>query len=232
MKKKELYLGLIILFVIIAGVMALVELNSAYKLPGRFVFEGDSITDPTILGGNKPGSWPALLANSTGIFSRGEFNNIAISGDSIANILSTNEYENQARSHRPIKEGDVSYYFIFAGTNDFDINGSPTQVANTYYYAKQLWAKAKADGFKVVVLTMLPSDPLMYSAREEARPLYNAYLASNAPLYDYLVRTDLLFLNPDGTYKGQYLYSADHLHPNDAGNQLIANAVKNVLNKK
>jgi len=186
------------------------NLLSAINASTRYVYEGDSITEYT---GSK---WPEQLAILDGRVGIGKQYNVAISGETAQSMVS--QYATQVAIHKPTKTGDDCYFLILAGTNDWFYSRTAAQI---YGDLKTLWASARADGFKVVAMTIMPAT---FSGYEGGAAAVNPLILSDPSLYDYMVRTDLVLPDPTDTD-----LIADGLHPTTAGQILIAKEVSRVL---
>src|SRR2546423_3552607 len=176
-----------------------------------FIFEGDSHSD--VAG---TGIWPTLLQSSFGFFNRETEYTFAMSGDTVANMLT--EDASQAGSV-PTSTVQESYYFLFAGANDL---GAGTDATTIYNNLKTLWAANRSRGSEVVAFTLTPR--LDGTAIDNQRIALNALIRSDPTLYNYLVQPDLYFPNTDDSS----LYTATaHLTP--LGNQILAQHVAAVI---
>lgn len=126
-------------------------------------------------------------------------------------------YAIKVSPHKPIKKNDDAYLFIWAGTNDIANDNSSSVVYNNL---KSEWSQAKAEGFKVVAFTIMPRGTLTPS-QEIQRVNTNNLILSNSSLYDYLIRTDLIFPTSADT---TYFYS-DAVHLNYNGSNFLANYI-------
>jgi lysophospholipase L1-like esterase len=94
---------------------------------------------------------------------------------------------------------------------------------------RQLIARAHARGLKIYAATLLPYEgttfPGYFTAEGETiRQAFNQWLRSSKE-YDGIIDFDAVMRDPQQPSKMQARYdSGDHLHPNDAGYQAMANA--------
>jgi hypothetical protein len=116
-------------------------------------------------------------------------------------------------------------YILVAGTNDY----RKAEISNDQIMAalQALWAKARADGFKVVASTVGPyTNPLAAWAPsfEAKRQDLNARIRASAPEYDALIDLDRLFPNALDT---TMLY--DRLHFAPLGNSVVLDEAARIL---
>jgi hypothetical protein len=173
------------------------------KLPGD---DGNGISCVVVMGGGF-GSWAG--PETTG----GSISNLVLT--SPQSFTSTQKA--QARENIGLDQID--------NTSDAD---KPVSTAQAAARKKQMWAKARAAGMRVTVMTQPMHDfgtgGIVEVEQRQSR--LNALTMSDSSLYDYLVPLHIIL--PDDT-----VYPAtpvtDTLHFNDAGNVVIADAVARVL---
>lgn len=183
----------------------------------QYLYEGDSITD-TVKG--YPFDWPAQLVKLSPSAAKTPQINVAYTGDTIEWMLG--QYDSQVHPYAPTKSTQNFFFFVLAGTNDAFYGRNETQI---YTDLKTEWAKARADGFKVVAFTITRSiDP----KRDTTLVKVNKMIKADTTKYDYLVKTDELLPDPTNTL----LWQRDALHPNIAGSKMIAQEVLNVIGLK
>jgi lysophospholipase L1-like esterase len=182
-----------------------------------WVYEGDSITDVSVLGNAY--NYPYQLTRiNTGIANTKQVN-VATSGDQV--LLMLNEYDLQVKPQKP-QDNTKNYAFaLMAGTNDAAAGRGSVQIYNDL---KTEWGKARADGFKVIAFCITRST---YDFRDTVAINVNKLIVADKTRYDYLIRTDLVL--PDPADKN-YFY--DGLHPTKLGSLLIAEEVINICKKK
>lgn len=188
------------------------------------VFEGDSLTSA-----QAGPSWPSKLSSMDPFFLDMEFYNYGFGGDVILpsayhpGMLA--DYYAEGEQHKKILDSEDAYYFIYAGTNDIAQSKSAVEM---YQEIKKVWSAAREDGFKVVAFTVHPlslSHPGIDQTKEAERIAFNDLVSSDPSLYDYLVRPDVLFDDPnDLTY-----YNSDGIHFNNGGREKLAEEVANVV---
>lgn len=189
----------------------------------RTVFEGDSITGTCF----NSTMWPSYFASSTyvasssPILARATPYNYGACSDTVLSMQT--EYATQGHTVRPVKSSDEAYFFLLGGTNDIYLN-SPTS-AQLFGYITNVLGQARADGFKVVAMTIMPSilfNPTMETTRLEV----NQMILNNPQLFDYIIDTAKILPNFSDTR-----YFSDGTHPTALGSLLIANAVAKAMGK-
>lgn len=181
----------------------------------RFIFEGDSISNPSNLG-----LWPSYLPTTGGFFARpATFVYSAQDADTAAGMAADRATEVTPYMPRT-GSGDEVWYFLYVGTNDIDAG---TSAATIYAALQAEWAAVKAAGAKVVAFTIMPSTS--HDATESAvRVALNALILSDPTLYDFMCRPDMWF--PDATDTLNFL---DGKHLTAAGNRTFAHYVAQTL---
>ena len=178
-------------------------------------YEGDSIVSQ----GNP--TWPNYIATyDPHLAKAGNVVNYGQSGDRMVSMVG--EYATQAHLNRPTKPTDEGWFFLHGGGNDL-VDG--TSGATVYGYLQSIWASARADGYKVVAMTITPRG---FTAPQEAqRQILNNLILSDPTQYDYVIRPDVLLNDPSNA---NYYY--DTTHPTVLGAQLIAQLVATTINAK
>lgn len=141
------------------AVISLEPVSGYYGKECSFIFEGDSITEGTVIGGYKYSDVFAQLSFAKG---RGSVYNFAVGGSFIVSGTPNinDRYATSVRPLRPASKGgsgqETVYLFIMIGTNDLDIrygNKTDEQVIQAITAYCQT---AMTDGFTVVLQTILP----------------------------------------------------------------------------
>jgi lysophospholipase L1-like esterase len=160
--------------------------------------------------------WHVLDGLKPNAFVRG----VGAGGDRAQWVLNGGQYEGQTRPWRPSKAIPNAVACIWLGTNDI-ANGATA--AATYDRLKQLWAKARADGFKVCAFAVLKRDDVSAGINDEIVVL-NGLIESDPTLYDFYADFYTFFADPanNPTY-------TDGLHPTIDGNQWIAEQLDAIL---
>lgn len=173
----------------------------------KLVVEGDSMTAVAI-----EDKWPKMLTGRVNV------PNFAWGGDRVAYM--EGEYVTEAHILKPTP-GEDAWFALWAGTNDL-IHGNES-AAQIFAHIKKIWTMARADGYKVLAFTVLPSTKIT-PIREGVRLHLNSYIAASYRNYDALVRPDIIFPKVTSTY-----FYTDGVHLNQAGQKKIAAAVMAAL---
>ncbi|KAF2841529.1 hypothetical protein M501DRAFT_970115 [Patellaria atrata CBS 101060] len=213
----------------ISAVQALVPTTTS-----SLIILGDSITDGRGSDDDKNNRWPDLLLarmQSNGI-TNVAINNQAAGGNAVLSgglgptLMS--RYQRDALT-RP----NVKYVMIFEGVNDLGNGPTSTQGANQLADQltnafKTIAADAHKLGYKVfaATITQFTGNGQSYGnpAREAARQRVNNWILTSGT-FDAVIDFAKILGNPsnpsilDSKYDG-----GDHLHPNVAGYQAVANA--------
>jgi lysophospholipase L1-like esterase len=127
------------------------------------------------------------------------------------------------------KETGVRTVITDLGINDIWMSDdSATAIITTL---RQLNAQLKARGVRSVLATLAPYEgmggPGVWTPEKDAtRNAVNAWLRTHCNEFDGLIDFDKVLRDPANPAQLlPSLDSGDHIHPNDAGNQLMANAV-------
>lgn len=190
---------------------------------------GDSITDGTRSTPDTNNRWPNHLATrlaarniKMGVLNLGIAGNRVLIDGAGVNAL--------ARFDRDVLvQPGVTHVVVLEGINDIGMaRGSPLPTpADIIAGHEQLVARARTRGLKIYVGTLTPFEGAFYwTAEGEAkRNAVNEWIRSNR-LYDGVVDFDAVLRDPNNPTRVLPQYdSGDHLHPNDAGYQAMANAV-------
>jgi lysophospholipase L1-like esterase len=216
-----------------------VTVRSAPTL-GTVVAFGDSITDGFMSTVGANARWPNDLARRLEAL-HGPALSVADEGISGNRVLNDSEccgVNALARLQRDVlDQAGVRDVILLEGINDFGFSALPpdpltnpnTDVSAGQVIAgyKQIIARAHARGLRIFGATLTPFKGAGYytAAGEQKREAVNAWIRTSGAFggvidFDKVVRSpdDPLVINP--AYD-----SGDHLHPNDAGYQAMANAV-------
>jgi lysophospholipase L1-like esterase len=131
----------------------------------------------------------------------------------------------------------VREVIVLEGINDFGFSAVPpnpvinpvTDVSAAQVIAgyQQLIARAHARGLKIFGATLLPFKGAGYytAAGEAKREAVNTWILTSGA-FDGVIDFDKLMRDPSNPLVMNPAYdSGDHLHPNDAGYQVMANAI-------
>jgi lysophospholipase L1-like esterase len=198
---------------------------------------GDSITDGQASTANGNRRWPDMLARRLQL-ELGVAGNIGVANRGIsANSLLTDYPTAMLAGRRGLERFDrdvlatsgVRWVIVLIGINDIVYsNGSrPIPVQNLIAGHQQLVSRARARGLRAIGATLTPFEGQAYytAPRESVRRSFNDWLRS-AGAYDAVVDFDLVLRDPARPTRLRAAYdSGDHLHPNNAGYQAMAQAV-------
>jgi len=210
------------------------------RVSGTVVAFGDSITDgfQSTVGANT--RWPNDLARRLNAL-HGRTLSVAdegISGNRVLNDALCCGVNAEARFERDaLDQPGVRDIIVLEGINDFGFSAVPpnpvidpvTDVSASQVIAgyQQLIAQAHARGLKIFGGTLLPFKGAGYytAAGEAKREAVNAWIRTSGA-FDGVIDFDKLMGDPaDPLTLNPAWDSGDHLHPNDAGYQAMANAI-------
>lgn len=193
---------------------------------GTVVTLGDPITDGAH---STPGAnrrWPDRLSDRL----HGQLGvlNAGISGNRLLLDGGTAGRNALARlADDVLTSGDVRTLIVLEGINDIQQNPHQTDPALIVSALRQIVAQAKARGIRVIGGTLTPFkgwkvyDPTL----ERTRQAVNSFIRTSG-VYDGVVDFDAAVRDPADPLAMLPAYdSGDHLHPNDAGYQRMADAV-------
>jgi lysophospholipase L1-like esterase len=203
---------------------------------GTIVAFGDSITDG--VGSDVDGNdrWPNDLARRIlgqsqypqyGVLDEGISGNRVVSDDFNGTAGSgTGGIAAVARADRDVfAQSNVRTLIILEGINDIKSGATADQVISGL---EQIAAQAHAYGIRVIVGTITPFGGYSgYTAAYEAvREDVNSFIRGNGGVFDGVVDFDATIRDPSNPTAMLAAYdSGDHLHPNAAGYQAMANAI-------
>jgi len=229
-------------------------LVSAVLVPGRsgqrvVVAFGDSITDGDGSTVDADRNWPSDLARRLNQHSAsGEVAvvNAGIAGNRLladAPGISVLGGSGLSRFERDVlKVPGVTHVIVLDGINDLGFPGATlhghslapaTQIrtaSDLIGAYRQLIARAHARGLKVIGATLTPFEgvdvPGYYSeSKEAARQAVNSWIRTRGN-FDAVIDFDAVLRDADHPGRMQARFaSPDHLHPNDAGYQAMADAI-------
>jgi lysophospholipase L1-like esterase len=199
---------------------------------------GDSITDGFASTVDTNRRWPNLLA--VRLQARPQYRHVAVLNQGISgnrtlfDLIGPNA---QARLDRDVLNAPgARWLIVLEGINNIGIPGAfglaSQQVSAEDIIAghQQIIARARERGLKVYGGTLTPFEgttfPGYYTAAGEAkRQAVNAWIR-NSRAFDAVIDFDKAIRDPANPGRMLPAYdSGDHLHPNDAGYQAMANAV-------
>ncbi|MFC5510239.1 SGNH/GDSL hydrolase family protein [Massilia jejuensis] len=198
---------------------------------------GDSLTDGQGSTSNANRRWPDYLArrlpSALGAAGRIGVVNRGISGNSMLT-----DYPNAllaghaalARFDRDVlATSGVRHLIALIGINDicYSPGSNPIPVEELIAGYRQLIARAQARDITIIGATLPPFEGFSYytAARERVRRAVNDWMRAGAE-FDALLDTEAALRDPARPSRLLPVYdSGDHLHPNDAGYQAVADAV-------
>jgi lysophospholipase L1-like esterase len=201
---------------------------------GAIVTFGDSITDGYNSTPDTNNRWPDHLARRL-MAAGGKIGvlNLGIDGNRVLNEIAGPAA--LARFDRDVLGAPgVTHVFVLEGINDMGISsllndGSRPTPEQLIAGHRQLIARAHAKGLRIFASTLLPYEgttiPGYFNQEgEKIRQAFNEWMRTGKE-YDGIVDFDQVMRDPShpGRMLPQY-DSGDHLHPNDAGYQAMANA--------
>jgi lysophospholipase L1-like esterase len=220
-----------------------VDVQASPASPAGVVAFGDSITDgyQSTVGANA--RWPNDLARR--FLAAGQNRAVAdegISGNRVLNDSACFGVNAQSRFFRDVAErSGARYVIMLEGINDIGFSQDPDSgctAPNTDVSAAQIIAgyrhiiaAAHAAGLRIFGATLTPfQGSAYYSAAGEAkRETVNQWIRTSHA-FDGVIDFDQAVRDPASPLQIRAAYdSGDHLHPNDAGYQAMANAINLAL---
>jgi lysophospholipase L1-like esterase len=197
---------------------------------GTLVTFGDSITDGAGSSSNANNRYPDYLARRLVAASGGPklgVVNAGIGGNRVLNDAgNTSGYSALHRFSRDaLGQPAVKDVILLEGIND--IRGTSVTSASLIDAYKTLISQAHGAGVAIFGATILPCGGAsgMTSANESVRTAVNNWIRTSGA-FDGVVDFDAAIRDPNDHTKMQAAYDhGDHLHPNNAGYQAMANAV-------
>jgi lysophospholipase L1-like esterase len=194
---------------------------------------GDSITDGTASTPNADRNWPSQLAvrlarnKKTALIGVA---NMGIGGNRI--LYDGTGASALARFDRDVlSQAGVKWVMLLEGINDIGRAGTPTPEAPTadelIAAYRQIVERAHTHGIKVIGCTLTPYGGAGYSreAGEAVRQAVNQFIRAGGA-FDAFVDFEAATRDPANPARFRTNFDpGDHLHPNDAGYQAMADAV-------
>jgi len=206
---------------------------------------GDSITDGFGSTPNANHRWPNLLAQRVLAGPPGLVDSVVdqgISGNRVLNNSACFGVDAQARLDRDVlTQTGVQFVILLEGINDIGFSQLPNSgcsspnadVSADEIIAgyQQIIAQVHAEGLKIFGGTLTPFQGAFYfsAAGEAKREAVNTFVRTSGA-FDGMIDFEEAVRDPSNPLQFLPLYdSGDHLHPNDAGYQAMANAVNLAL---
>jgi lysophospholipase L1-like esterase len=194
---------------------------------------GDSITDGTASTTNADHSWPALLAARLAKNKKTAMIGVANMGISGNRVLYDGAGSSAlARFDRDVlSQSGVRWVMLLEGINDIGRVGTPSPEAPTaddlIAAYRQIVAIAHTHGLKVIGCTLTPYEGAGYSREpgEAVREAVNTFIRTGGE-FDAVVDFEAATRDQANPKRSRASFDpGDHLHPNDAGYQAMADAV-------
>jgi lysophospholipase L1-like esterase len=210
-----------------------VDVEAGPATGGTIVAFGDSITDGyhSTVGAND--RWPDDLARRLFVSGSGEDHPVVDEGISGNRVLANSAlFGVSAEARFPGDAADVSgarYVILLEGINDIGFTRTPAARIIAGY--ENLIAAAHAAGLKIFGATLTPFQGSGYysAAGEAEREAINDWIRTSGA-FDGVIDFDQALRDPADPLRLLPAYdSGDHLHPNDAGYQAMADAVSLAL---
>jgi lysophospholipase L1-like esterase len=210
-----------------------VEVERAARGPVIVAF-GDSITDGTGSTNGADRRWPDRLAErlvaeratrSAAVVNAGIAGNRVLSDGAIAMF---GEGALARLDRDVLSVPGVTHMVVLEGVNDLGMGGAkPPSAEEMKAGYRQLMARARAQGIKVIGATILPYEGARYfhANGEAVRRELNAWIRSGGE-FDGVIDFDAAVRDPAApTRMRADLHAGDWLHPNDAGYRVMGDAV-------
>jgi lysophospholipase L1-like esterase len=217
-----------------------VDVSGAYSglsASAALVAFGDSLTDGQASTANANRRWPDALARRLQL-ELGVAGNIGVANRGISGNSLLTEYPTSLLAGRRglerfdrdvLATSGVRWVIVLIGINDivYSPASRPLPVENLIDGHRQLITRAHARGLRAIGATLTPFEGLSYynAGRESVRKRFNDWVRSSGA-YDAAADFDLALRDPARPTRLKPAYdSGDHLHPNNAGYQAMAQAL-------
>lgn len=211
-----------------------VDVTPSANIAGSVVAFGDSITDGVASTTNANNRWPNDLARRFDALNGRTMSVVdeGISGNQVLGNAGTAGVSAEARFSRDVlAQPGAKDVIVLEGINDIgqsDLGNIPLVTAADLINAyKQLIAQAHAAGLKIFGATLTPFEGASYwsPAGEATREAVNHWILTSGA-FDGVIDFAAVTADPANPEMFNPAYdSGDHLHPNDAGYQAMANAI-------
>lgn len=208
--------------------------SASFERKSAIVTFGDSITDGTQSTVDTNHRWPDRLAerlavsgdDDTGVVNEGISGNRILHDNAGPNALSRLDRDVSATP-------GVRFMTVLLGINDIGFGGFiPTEAVSADDIIggyRQLIARAHSRGIRIYGATLTPFDnvgsPYFSAAHEVERQAVNAWIRTSGE-FDSVIDFDKVVRDPNNPSKLLPAFdSGDHLHPNDAGYQAMADSI-------
>jgi lysophospholipase L1-like esterase len=209
-----------------------VDVQPSRRVSGTVVTLGDSITDGFASTTNANRRYPDDLARRLNHV-RGRtlaVSNAGIGGNELLTFRSGQPFAAifgppaPARLQRDVlTQAGATSVILLEGINDILADGAAAE--NLIQVDQQIIAQAHAAGLRIFGATLTPINATSSDPREQAREALNRWIRTSGE-FDGVFDFDKATRNAGNPLDFNPAYdSGDHLHPNDAGYQAMANAV-------
>jgi lysophospholipase L1-like esterase len=208
--------------------LARVEVSAPQEV-GAIVALGDSITDGSQSTANTNNRWPDHLARrlaaqniKMGVLNAGFSGNRILEDGTGVSAL--------ARFDRDVlAQTGVTHVIVLEGINDIGMARDNTlpSAADIIAGHRQLIERAHAQGLRIYGATLTPFEGAFYWSpeREAKRKAVNEWIRTGKA-YDGVIDFEAAVRDPNNPTKVLPRFDpGDHLHPNDAGYEALANAI-------
>jgi len=191
---------------------------------------GDSITDGYATTRDADRAWPTLLAKRLIARKTTAVINLGISGNQV--LRDGAGQSALARFDRDVlSRAGVKWIILLEGINDINIRGrnpGPDALTSDDLIAgyRQLIERAHTQGIRVMGATIMPEEgvPTASERGEEIRRAVNEWIRTSHA-FDAIVDFDAVVRDANRLIRLRADFDpGDHIHPNDAGNQAMADA--------
>jgi lysophospholipase L1-like esterase len=212
-----------------------IDVRAAPQVRGAIVAIGDSITDGYRSTINANDRWPNDLARRLLAGPPGDDLAVVDEGISGNRVLSSSArfgVNAQARFLQDVAARvGVRYVILLEGINDIGFSRPSVSAAQIIAGYENLIAAAHTAGLKIIGATLMPFQGAGYysAAGEARREAVNTWIRARGA-FDGVIDFDKAVRNPAVPLQLLPAYdSGDHLHPNDAGYQAMADAINLAL---
>lgn len=185
------------------------------------VFDGNSLTygfDASNYAGTYPTQTMAAIATSC------EWYNIGVSGQTTPDMIA----DVTSQVYPLYTAGRKNIVVPWEIRNDIVVNGASAAAAYNNYVS--LCQGLKANGFDVIVVTVLPSAGLNNTTRATVNAsIRNGYTAYAVDIADIAADPNI---GPDGANTNLTYYNADQIHMNNTGYGVVGGIVKAAVNRR
>ena len=210
-----------------------VDVQSGAATGATIVAFGDSITDGYRSAAGANDRWPDDLARRFAASSPGQVHPVVDEGISGNRVLASSDLFGVSGRARFLADtaalSGARYVILLEGINDIGYTLTPAGAIIAGY--QRLIAAAHAAGLKIFGATLTPfQGSVDYSAAGDAdREAVNRWIRASGA-FDGVIDFDQALRDPADPLRLRPAYdSGDHLHPDDAGDQAMADAIQLAL---